>query len=346
MARVTLAGGVAGALLTLTAAAAAEGADRADELFREGNKAFAAGDARAAYEAYRGAWSLRKSFDIACNLGRTEAELQLSRDAAEHLDYCLKTYPASSRDDLREANKRFRELFADVRARVAALRIETRPPGAEITVDGASYGTTPLPGEVFVDPGEHRVGAELQGFDGEQRTIEVAAGASLTVSFLLGRSQEPVGGGTAPRSAPSAPVSPAPSRERPSADVRTTVVISGASLTLIGLGIGTGFYLDARATADRIGRIGRALELGPGLSACSQASPPPDCGSLSDEVEHEKSARKGADLAFTTSALLGLVTVAAWLLIPEEMEGQEGPGARVLPVAAPSFAGVSISGRY
>jgi hypothetical protein len=339
---VNLALAIAGAWLALASAARAEGSDRADELFREGNRAFAAGDARTAYEAYRGAWSLRKSFDIACNLGRTEAELQLSRDAAEHLDYCLKTYPASSRDDLREANKRFRELFAEVRAKVAALRIETRPPGAEIAVDGARYGTTPLAGDVFVDPGQHRVRAELQGFDGDERAIEVTAGASLTVSFLLGRSRDtPATGAPYPSAPPIAPVAPA---ERRSADIRTTVVISGAALSLIGLGVGTGFYLDARSTTDRIGRIGRALDLGPGRVACTDPSPPPDCQNLADAVEHEKGARKGADIAFTASALLGVATVAAWLVIPEEHH--QAASARLAPVVSPSFQGFAISGRY
>jgi hypothetical protein len=337
----TLHARVLGACLTVATAAGAQSADRADELFRDGNKAFAAGDARTAYEAYRGAWSLRKSFDIACNLGRTEAELQLSRDAAEHLDYCLKTYPASSRDELREANRRFRELFAEVRAKVAALRIETRPPGAEVAVDGASYGTTPLAGDVFVDPGKHRVRAELSGFDAEERTIDVTPGASLTVSFLLGRSHEVTRGHASPPVAPApAPVGPA---ERRSATLRTTVVISGAALTLIGVGVGTGLYLDARSTSDRIGRIGRALELGSARAVCSGASPPPDCAQLSDEVAHEKSARKGAGFAYSASALIGVATVVAWLAIPDD---KEGTNARIVPVAAPSFAGLSVSGRY
>lgn len=343
MARVSVAGAVLAACLGFTVAARADG-DRADELFREGNKAFAAGDARTAYEAYRGAWSLRKSFDIACNLGRTEAELQLSRDAAEHLDYCLKTYPASGRDELREANKRFRELYNEVRTRVVALRIETRPPGAEIAVDGASYGTTPLAGDVYVDPGQHRVRAKLQGFDGEERGIDVKAGASLTVSFLLGRSREGDAAQVPSAATPQPVAPPVDHAERRTADLRTTVVIAGSALTLVGLGVGTGFYLDTRATSDRIGRIGRALELGAGRAACSDTSPPPDCQNLSDAVEHEKGSRKGAEVAFTASALVGLATVAAWLVIPEEHA--ERASARVTPVASPSFAGLAISGRY
>jgi hypothetical protein len=122
------------------------------------------------------------------------------------------------------------------------------------------------------------------------------------------------------------------------------VVISGAALSLIGLGVGTGFTMDARATSDRIGRIGRALALGAGRSACAGASPPPDCQNLSDEVEHEKSARLGADVAFTASALMGLATVAAWLVIPDEQ--REAASTRVLPLVAPSVAGLAVSGRY
>jgi hypothetical protein len=121
-------------------------------------------------------------------------------------------------------------------------------------------------------------------------------------------------------------------------------VISGASLSLIALGVGTGFFLDARATTDRIGRIGRALDLGAGRSACSEAAPPADCQNLTDAVEHERGARKAADIAFTASALLGLATAAAWLVIPEERG--DAASTRVLPVAAPSFAGLAVSGRY
>src|SRR6185369_1258087 len=151
---------LAAALLALgarPALASDDESERAEQAFKDGNRAFAAGDFHAAFAAYRAAWSLKQTFDIACNLGRTEVELSLARDAAEHLDYCLRTFSVSSRGEVKDAYKRFRELFVRVRREVAALSVEVRPSGAEITVDGASYGLAPLGRDIFLDPGPHRV---------------------------------------------------------------------------------------------------------------------------------------------------------------------------------------------
>lgn len=339
MARVGLTVRVLGALFALAAPLLAD-APRADELFREGNRAFAAGDARAAYQAYREAWSLRKSFDIACNLGRTEAELSLSRDAAEHLDYCIRTYPASSREDLRQAYQRFQELFAEVRARVAALRLETKPQGAEVSVDGVTYGTTPREADVFVDPGQHRVRAELVGFRPEERVVDVAAGATLAVGFSLLREQ----------GVPAAAVAPAAAAhsatpERRTASVRTTVVLSGAAVTLVGLGLGTGFFLDARAKNDRVNSLGFVLRENVGPLACSSASPPSDCAALADAVHDEQRARDRADVAFTAAGIVAGATIVAWLLIPDDAE-EAGGAARVTPWFTASGTGVSVEGTY
>jgi len=340
VARIGIGVGVLGALLALSLPVLAQ-APRADELFREGNRAFAAGDARGAYQAYREAWSLRKSFDIACNLGRTEAELSLSRDAAEHLDYCIRTYPASSREELRQAYLRFQELFTEVRARVAALRLETKPQGAEVSVDGVTYGTTPREAEVFVDPGQHRVRAELVGFRPEERVVEVAAGATLAVGFSLVREQ----GAPVAAAVPAAAAHSTTAPERRTASVRTTVVLSGAAVTLVGLGIGTGFFLDARAKSERVNSLGLVLRENVGPAACSSPAPPPDCAALSDAVHDEQRARDRADVAFTAAGIVAGATIVAWLLIPDDAEESAG-AARVAPWFTSTARGVSVQGRY
>jgi len=326
-------------MVALAAPLLADG--RADELFREGNRAFAAGDARGAYQAYREAWSLRKSFDIACNLGRTEAELSLSRDAAEHLDYCIRTYPASSREDLREAYQRFQELFAEVRARVGALRLATKPQAAEITVDGVSYGTPPRGVDIFVDPGQHRVRAEAAGFRAEERVVEVAAGATLDVPFSLVRDLSvPVA-----VVAPAAPPKAAPAAERHTATVRTTVVLSGAALTLVALGVGTGFFFDAQSKHDRVNDLGLVLRQNVGPLACSSGSPPPDCAALADAVDDEQRARDRADVAFTAAGITAGATAIAWLLLPDDAVKAAG-AARATPWFTSSAAGIAVRGRY
>ncbi len=341
MARVGRALGVA---LTLFVAAtsrpsrADDESDRAEQSFREGNRAFAAGDYHAAFDAYREAWSLRQSFDIACNLGRTEIELGLSRDAAEHLDYCLRTYSVSSREDVRAAKERFVTLFQRVRREVGALAVEVRPAGAELSVDGASYGTAPLGHEIFVTPGTHLVRAHLSGFRDEERSITAEAGAALGLAISLVADARPA--------VATAPTAGGPARQeapRTGMEPRTIVVISGAAASLIALGVGVGFALDAGAAHDEASRHGEAASQG-GMG-CPTPAASPDCVGLEDAVSREKRSRNRADAALLTGAILGGATLAAWLVMPD-LTRSKSASLRALPWIGRETAGVSFAGTY
>jgi hypothetical protein len=340
MARITRSALALSALLSFSAAAHADEPDRAEELFREGNRAFAAGDFRTAYVAYREAWTLRRSFDIACNLGRTEAELMLSRDAAEHLDYCLRTFSVSSRSEMKDAYKRFRDLFTKVRAEVAALQIEARPPGTEITVDGARYGIAPLGRDVFVDPGQHRVVGRFAGFSDAQRIVQVEAGGTLSVNLTL--TQAPTAAPAPPAPTPSvvpAPHDPPP----PHAKARTLVVASGSLLALAGIGIGVGFLLKADSAADRVDELNTTLQRGG--TPCSPNSTAASCRDLHSEIDREKRSRDIATAALTAGAVASLATLGAWLLIPESRPGHAS-GVRATPYVSAQQAGLSVGGTY
>jgi len=78
-----------------TPAAATSAAQQADELFLKGKALLKEGKKQEALAAYREAWKLRKSYDVAGNLGSLEIDLGLFRDAAEHLSYALSHYAAS-----------------------------------------------------------------------------------------------------------------------------------------------------------------------------------------------------------------------------------------------------------
>src|SRR5688572_17441641 len=73
---------------------ASTNATKAEELSRKGRELFVAQDYAGAYEAQLAAWQLKKSFDIAANLGQVELKLAKHRDAAEHLAYALDHFPA------------------------------------------------------------------------------------------------------------------------------------------------------------------------------------------------------------------------------------------------------------
>ncbi len=318
--------------------AADDDSARAEQSFREGNQAFAAGDFHAAFAAYRAAWSLKKSFDIACNLGRTEVELSLSRDAAEHLDYCLRMFSVSSRDDVRDANKRFRDLFERVRREVAALSVEVRPSGAEITVDGASYGSAPLGRDLFLDPGAHRVRASLSGFQDEERVVQAEAGGSLRVSLAL------VSQKAALAPLPAAPSAPAPAAESGGIEPRTIVLLAGAGLSFVALGVGVAFTLDANSTHERAAKVGRSIHESPAGSCVNPMTP--DCTSLTDLVAREQNSRDAADIALGTGALIGAATLTAWLLIPDSQRSRGAARVRALPWLDRSVSGIALSGAY
>src|SRR6187551_1245331 len=108
--------------------------DQAIVHFHEGNEAFTRGDTHEAYKQYQTAWQLHQTFDIACNLGRAEAELGKLPQAAEHLAYCLDHFSSSPQDELRDARQRYAELFHTVRTQVSSLTFDVDPDGAEVSV--------------------------------------------------------------------------------------------------------------------------------------------------------------------------------------------------------------------
>jgi hypothetical protein len=331
---------------------AEDDSERAEQAFKEGNRAFAAGDFHRAFDAYRLAWSLKQTFDIACNLGRTEVELSLARDAAEHLDFCLRTFSVSSRGEVRDANKRFRELFQRVRREVTALSLEVRPSGAEVTVDGASYGPAPLGRELFLAPGSHLLRARLAGYQDEERAVTAEAGGTLSVTITLSAaspSPAPVAVPAA-RAAETAPAAPAPGRARRAAppargiEPRTIVLISGAAVSLVALGVGAYFSLDADAARDDASKLGSTLHQS-AVPGCGAGASSPDCSALRAAVEREERSRDRADAALVTGALLGAASLGAWLLIPDIARAGRAR-IKAAPWVAGHASGVAVLGAY
>ena len=68
-------------------------------------------------------------------------------------------------------------------ARVARLEVTSEPAGARLTVDGMPVGETPWSGEL--EPGGHRVIAELSGYQITEREIILTAGQARHLSLTL-----------------------------------------------------------------------------------------------------------------------------------------------------------------
>ena len=155
---------------------------RQRQLFDQGNKLYDQNKLPEAEAVYLEAWSLKKSFDLAGNLGNLEADLKKWRLAAEHLAYAMREFPAGGRPAQRdELLKRLNE----VKRRVGELRVQVSHPGAEVFVDGTSVGVAPIANELYVDPGTHVVEARLDGYPTALVRVTADGGRADEVSLKL-----------------------------------------------------------------------------------------------------------------------------------------------------------------
>ena len=139
--------------------------------FDQGNKLYDQTKLPEAEHAYLQAWKLKKSFDVAGNLGNVEADMKKWRAAGEYLAFAIREFPAGGKPAQRDG---LIQRLAEAQKQVGRLRLHVAKPGAEVFVDGASVGLAPLPDDVYVDPGSHLVEVRLDGYPPTQVTLTAA----------------------------------------------------------------------------------------------------------------------------------------------------------------------------
>ncbi|MFO0550750.1 MAG: PEGA domain-containing protein [Polyangiaceae bacterium] len=261
---------VAGALMCTSAAYA----DAADDAFARGQKLAENGQLPEAETAFEEAWSQRKAWDIAGNLGLTELALGKNAEAATHLDYALKHLGGLATPDQKGG---LQSKFDEVRAKVAEIQLEAEP-GANIKVGTVDLGTMPLETAIFVDPGTVTLSATKAGFEDASTQVEATAGGTFPVKLA----QTAKGGGESDR-----PIWPA---------IILGVVAAG--------GIGAGIGLSVAAAG-----IDSDLE-GVTCPGGAETCPP----SALDDVDRRNSFVDGAiaTLAIGVAALGATIGLAVW----------------------------------
>lgn len=294
--------------------------DRAIVHFNEGNEAFSRGDTHEAYREYQTAWQLNQTFDIACNLGRAEAELGKLSQAAEHLSYCLENFSASPQADLKDARHRYAELFQTVREQVSTLNFHVEPEGAELLLNGTSLGTAPFSGNVFVLPGTQVIELRLDGYDDLKREIPARAGETRRLELRL----TPV---AAVRPEASAPVgADASAATSPPSRTKSLVVLTTSALTVAGAGVGLGFFLQSRKLDDEATALKEQIVADhPGEANPCGGNATPACTKLANTVDSRDQARAIAAGGFIAMGVFGLGSLATWLWWPESPAGATAP---------------------
>ncbi|WP_437307795.1 PEGA domain-containing protein [Sorangium sp. So ce388] len=303
------------------------------------------------------AWELNPTFDVAYNLGNTKYQLKKHLEAAQYLSFALRNWPLVK--TVAKLKPTAEQRFAESRAQVGAVAVTVGVAGAEVLVDGKPVGRAPLEGEVFVEPGEHRVEAQLPGYETASQTVQVGKGrtAAVTLALALAKSAPQAAapsateavdggapgagaGGPAAERLPVAPLEPVP----PPQERSWVPVITLGAASAIGLAVGvttTVLSRNARSEAERYrAQIrqtnGRCIE--PTNSVIGL------CGDMDSEAG--RAARFGtvSVVGYAASGALAIaaVTYALW----PRRAAPAAHGLRVLPQTNVGGGGVVVVGAW
>jgi tetratricopeptide (TPR) repeat protein len=150
--------------------------------FQRGVELFREGDYRAALVEFKRSYESAPSYRILYNIGQTSFELQ---DYANALR-AFERYLAEGGADV-PANRRtiVEGEIRKLQGRVARVDVEVNVAGAQITVDDAPVGTSPLSEPVLVSAGVRRIAALKPPLVAALRSVELAGGDRTKIVLKL-----------------------------------------------------------------------------------------------------------------------------------------------------------------
>jgi hypothetical protein len=288
--------------------------DRADELFEQGAAAYDAGRLPEAQAKLEQAWALKKTHDIAGNLGVVELKLAKYAQAAEHLTWALQHFPPTEADQARQG---FEKQLAKARSQIGSLRLHVSVDGAEVAVNGRALGVAPVGDEVFVEAGTVSVTARRDGYVTAVQAVTVQKGETREVSVTL------------------MPVKP---EGRSLAPALVLGSVGGAALV-------AGVALIGVAESKRSQMASLTVTT---QHACVAGNPSPQgaCATLASAASN---ADRLGDIGVASMVVAGVAAagVATYLLWPApRRETGAAPVVRVLPVVGANGGGVFFAGSF
>jgi hypothetical protein len=299
----------------------------AARLFHQGSAAYDTGRFEEALRAWRAAWDLHRTFDIAGNLAQVELKLGKRRDAAEHLTYALRNFPPSAKASVRaEMEARLDALKKDI----PSVRVRVNVPEAEVLVDGQVVGRAPLTDAIYVEPGKHIIGARHAGHIDAQQEIELAAGNTQDLELTLA---------AAPADHPVNPP------DEGGARLNNGLLIGGIALAAAGLATGiVGTVVSSGAASDEADLQG-PLDA-QGISSCLMPANQVACTDRDDARDRKQTFRGVAIAGFAVGGAAAIATVVYVATRPRARPVTEG--RQVTPNAwmGPRGGAVGVSGRF
>lgn len=170
--------------------------------YERGLKLYDQGAYDAALVEMRRAYELAPTYKILYNLGLIHKQLN---DHASALD-AFRQYLAEGGkkiDAKRQAE--VERAIKELEPLVATVTIQVDTDGAEVSVDDAPIGTSPLSAPILLNAGKRRISAKLPGKPAATRVITVAGSDTVTVKLELAESKTVATTTTEPKKPPPPP---------------------------------------------------------------------------------------------------------------------------------------------
>lgn len=294
--------------------------------FARGVQSFKEGDNRAALAEFNRAYKLAPNFKLLYNIAQTCAELQDYPCALRS----MQQYLADGKAQLSPARRAAGQAEVDrFKVLVATLTIKVNVDGAQVLVDDAPVGTSPLAAPLMVSTGQRRIAVLYHGLAPVVRVIELAGGDAPVVDIAV---NEPP-----PTPAPPAAVTPpAPPPAPPPADVASHQEAERPSLTPVWIGAVATVALGAATGITGMVTLGKRQDL---QTAVGQYPQPSNVSALRSQV--------GTFGAVTDGLLAAMVVAAGATLVlyltrsPASAAGYQG-GATATGVHA-TATGLGVS---
>ncbi|MFO0552771.1 MAG: PEGA domain-containing protein [Polyangiaceae bacterium] len=169
-------------LLTVASAASAQPAADAQKLTADGDKAAQANKWADALDLFQKAHAASPSQNTLKRVANALYKLDKKVEALDTYEQLLKDFSSKlTAAERKTAQDRVKEL----KDKVGVVTLRITESGASVTLDGAQLGTTPLSKPVRVLPGSHTLRVTKSGFEPLERTVDVAAKASVNVEIQL-----------------------------------------------------------------------------------------------------------------------------------------------------------------
>jgi hypothetical protein len=216
----------------------------ARERFKEGVAFFDKKDYEKARLAFLQAYALKKHPAVLLNLAQSELRSGHEADAAKHFAAYLRDATDASPAETQAAQAGLNAA----KVAVAEVEVSVDESGAEVSVDGTSAGTSPLPGPLYMAVGSHSIEARKNG---QSTATQVSASAGKQLKASLTLTPAPIAAPPIASAAPEAATSPEPEAPAEGGGRKpffkwlggSPVGLVGLGLTGVGLGSGIGFAI-------------------------------------------------------------------------------------------------------